>query len=397
MPGLMPFLLAVTVFVAVGSVSGLLNGQQPSDLGRIALPAVLYMATAYATTRVVMTCDPAALRRLLAVAALAYVISGFVVQRLVNGPIDFETVRFQILGGATIPAIGYLECMALFGLTLTEIGAMGSAFVLLFLSITRTYLMSAAVQLAPLAAGANRLIGPRLIAAIVVVSIFGVGFLVYGGEGVTRWTDRLYTQRTSSGEDYTLYTRQSEWDFMIKHFEETTQTLVSGNGFAAVTTYYYPREVGGGSENSIGFGHSQHLSLLFIAGIAGGGTLLAVQFWQFFNAVMLLIRLARSKFDGSDLLFLAAWGSSIIIGCIVANFFSSIFNSRGWSLWYGVGTGLFIGARARYLRELGMGLVHVVSTPGPVEPARGESRPNVPPAVARRRASLAQLQHSPNR
>lgn len=330
---------------------------------------------------------------MLAFIALIYGIACVFVQQLITGEIDLNTVRYQILSGATIPSIGYLACMALFGIGVVEVCAIGLVFVLLFLSVTRTYLLSALSQLAPLAAGAQRLIGPRLVMIVAIAAFFFAGFVAYGGESINRWTDRVFNQRTSSGEDYTLYTRQSEWDYMIKSWTSTTRTIMFGSGIAARTVWYNPKETGGGSEYSIGFGHSQHLSLLFIAGLIGGGTLLAVQFWQFFQSIALLARLARSNFERSDTLFLAAWGATIIIGVIVATFFSSILNNRSWALWYGVGTGLFVGGRARYLRECGVGLVTGAMSDGLDETGKA---PNtyVLPAVSRRRAALAQSEQA---
>ena len=388
-PGLGQFVLAGTMFLTVGVISGLTRGQSLDELVRLSIPTALYLATGYATCRIVMVTDLAVLRRALALLSVGYIFAALLMQRVIGGPLDFSTARYQILSGATIPALGYLECMALFGLGLVELGAMASAFLLLFLSVTRTYIISAAAQLLPLAAGARRLIGPRLLALAVTASVFLAGVAFYGGEGVERWTDRVFNQRTTSGEDYTLYTRQTEWDYMINSFQATSRSLLFGNGIAARTVWYFPREVGGGSSFSVGFGHSQHLSLLFIGGLVGGGTLLAVQFLQLAQALLFLARLARTSFQRTDLLFLGAWGATIIIGVVAATFFSSMLNNRSWALWYGIGTGLFIGARARYLRDTTSHAPDEVA--GQVRP-RGQKDPAspgmLPPAVARRRAAL---------
>lgn len=200
-----------------------------------------------------------------------------------------------------------------------------------------------------------------------------------------RWTQRLLNREEAVGEDITLYTRESEWNFMTDAFLKSERSILFGNGIAARTVWYSPRKVSSVAQGSLGYGHNQPLSLLFIGGLVGGGFLLAVQFLQFFQSFSLLTRLARFRLPYSDTLFLAAWGATIILGVIAATFLSSVLNSRGWALWYGLGTGLFLGARARYLRDSAASVITVAPRPQPaVEP----QAPALPPAVARRRMLL---------
>lgn len=383
--GMAPFFAASLLFLLVGAATGIANFQPFGQIIRNSIGSVLYILTAYATIRSILIQNLRTLRRLLAILCLGYVISGVFVYSLVSGSIDFETVRFQILSAATIPALGYLEGLVLFGLSLTEWGAMGGAFVVVFLSVTRTYLISIMVQLASLLPGAQRLIGPRLVAMIVAGAIFVAGLAVFGSNSLDRWTDRLLNRETQVGEDITLYTRESEWNFMTDAFLKSERSILFGNGIAARTVWYAPKKVSSVALGSLGFGHNQPLSLLFIGGLVGGGFLLAVQFLQFFQSFSLLTRLARFRLPYSDTLFLAAWGAAIILGVVAATFLSSVLNSRGWALWYGLGTGLFLGARARYLRDSAASVITVAPRPQPaVEP----QAPALPPAVARRRMLL---------
>lgn len=383
--GMAPFLSAALIFLLVGASTGISNFQPMGQVIRNSIGSVFYIITAYATIRSILIQNPRTLRRLLAALCLGYVISRVFVYSLTSGSIDYETIRYQILSGATIPALGYLEGLALFGLSLTEWGAMGGAFVVVFLSVTRTYLISIMVQLASLLPGAQRLIGPRLVAMIVAGAIFVAGLAVFGSNSLDRWTDRLLNREAQVGEDITLYTRESEWNFMADAFLKSERTILLGNGVAARTVWYAPRKVSSVAEGSVGFGHNQHLSLLFIGGLIGGGFLLAVQFVQFFQSFSLLARLARFRLPYSDTLFLAAWGAAIILGVVAATFLSSVLNNRSWALWYGLGTGLFLGARARYLRDSAASVITVAPRPQPaVEP----QAPALPPAVARRRMLL---------
>ncbi|MCH7627692.1 hypothetical protein [Novosphingobium sp.] len=384
-PGLVPFLGAVTLFLIVAFSTGLFSGQTLAQMFALATPALIYMSAAYATARAAMTQNPFALRRLLAVLCVGYVIAGVVVQRAIGGELDLATVRYQILTGATLPAIGYLECLLLFGLILSEWAALAAGFVVIFLSVTRTYLIAALAQFMGLLPGATRLISPRLLALTLAGLVFLAGLTEYGAFGLDRWSERLFNVKTNTGEDVTLYTRESEWNFMGNAFLRGGRTIMVGNGLASETTFYFPREIGGGSSRSIGFGHNQHLSILFMSGLLGGGMLLFMQFLQGIQSLQLLMRLSRLRERHSNVLFLAAWGAVIIIGVIATTFFSSALNNRSASLWYGLGTGLFLGARARFLRERDMAQ-DVASSATTWSTQSAANAP--PPAVARRRNRL---------
>lgn len=384
-PGLTPFLGAVALFVLVAVSTGLFSGQALPQMFALATPSFIYISSAYATARMVATTNPSTMRKILAVICVGYIISGVLVQRLIGGEIDFATIRYQILTGATVPALGYLECLLLFGLTLTEWAALTGGFLVVFLSVTRTYLIAALVQFSGILPGVSRLVSPRLLALALAGLLFIAGLMQYGAFGLDRWTERLYNTKSSRGGDVTLYTRESEWSFMTSAFLRGGRTMMVGNGLAAETTFYFPPEIGGGSSRSVGFGHNQHLSILFTGGLAGGGLLLFMQFLQGLQSVQFLMRLSRMRERHSDTLFLAAWGALIVIGVISTTFFSSVLNNRSWSLWYGLGTGLFLGARARYMRDM---LHGVVPDALAVSATRRDNGPALPPAVARRRDVL---------
>ncbi|WP_225207530.1 hypothetical protein [Novosphingobium huizhouense] len=390
-PGLGLFVISGVLFLTVGPISALLNGQELSVIISASVGTLLYFSVSYMTCRIVMVSDPGRVRRALAVLCLAFILLGVVVLRFNSGSIDFSSTRYEILSGATIPALGYIECMILFGLSITEAAGVFSGTILVVLSVTRTYLISALVQFIALLLGWRTLLLPRLPLVFAVGTIAAAGMVVFGGSELDRWSDRIFAQRTRSGEDYTYYTRKSEWDYMIGAFTRSNRTILFGNGIAARTIWYNPREIGGGvALGSVGFGHGEHISLLFIGGLVGGGLLLVLQFVQAIQSFQLLARLALRPRENSDLLFLAGWGATIILGAFAANFFSSILGNRSWALWYGVGTGLFLGARARYLRA------HETPS-GATAAARPKGRqlsglrqpPGVPSAVARRRRALA--------
>src|SRR5450755_3453612 len=103
----------------------------------------------------------------------------------------------------------------------------------------------------------------------------------------------------------------------------------------------------------IGFGHENYASILFVAGVLGGGGLLILQFLNGFQSIALIRRLqvTRANRDAS-VVHIGTWGALIVIGFVVDSFLTPTFADRSISLWYGIGTGMLYWARqeAKVLR-----------------------------------------------
>ena len=295
---------------------------------------------------------------------------------------------------------------------------MVSGLAVVFLSVTRTYLVSAVFQCAPLMFGFsrfNRRIALSLVLFCILVGVAGT----LGSDSLNRWTQRIVEGKTTAGEDYTLYTRESEWKFMYNSVLSSNKALLFGHGFAAETTWYFPPELGGGASHSLGYGHNQNLSLLFIGGIVGSGLLFIVQVFQTIQSLLVMLRIAIDRRFVGDSVFLIFWGASIIVGVTVVTFLSSVISTRGGALWYGVGVGLFLGTRARMLMEAsltasenreaaplsryaalsrgrsGLSVEGVTCPTGQaVGDVRLSSSKSLPPAVQRRRRILLELEET---
>jgi hypothetical protein len=170
-------------------------------------------------------------------------------------------------------------------------------------------------------------------------------------------------------------------------------TFLLGNGLAAETEYWNPKSVGGGREYDIGFGHNQHLSMLFVAGFMGGGPILLIQFIQFFAAIQMLYRMAGRNQPWSDSMLLGAWGAASVIGYVVGGFLAPTFAGRGAAVWYGVGTGLMLGAQAQF-DPRNAHVFGAMALPAPLREIAGDigragagpgqgCRPGAPPACRR--------------
>lgn len=136
---------------------------------------------------------------------------------------------------------------------------------------------------------------------------------------------------------------------MMESFSTSVQSVLFGNGLAAETSLIGrdalaagilvgQREIHG---HSIGYGHENHVSVVFVAGLLGGGALLFVQWMNGVQAIRLIRRLsADGAAYGDDATRIGAWGAVIVIGMITAGFFGGTLGDRATCLWYGIGTGM---------------------------------------------------------
>jgi len=350
--GFLPLTLCTLVYLAVSVTSGLLRGQDFYPVSRHVLTILVYLTATYATARMVVISSVASLRRILALLCLGFAVSTFFIVLFFQGGVDVSTIRYQIQGASSIAALGLLVLVLIFSLSRVEIVAALSAAVIIFLTITRTFLVVIAAQGVVLLPAFRRFMRPRLAIVLATGVLIAALLLVYGGESADRWVQRLYVREKFGGIDPTLLTRYVEWEYMFGEFVSSVDKFLFGSGLAAETAYWLPRSLGGtgGISSSMGFGHSQHLSLLFTAGAIGGAPLLYVQFLQGWQGFRFLSRATRYSQANLDLVFLGAWGATIIIGTLASNFLGSSFGSRGFSLWYGIGTGLLLGARTWLMR-----------------------------------------------
>jgi hypothetical protein len=347
--GLGALLACGAIFLGVGIGSGLIAGQQAYPVLRNSFTVAIYLSSAYITARLVVTTDPARLRFVLGLFCLLYSGSAYLIFNATSGGVDLERVRFQIVGTSATAALGYVVLAALFKLTRIEMAATALNGVIVLLSVTRTYLLVLVAQGAIFLGQIRKVFSPRLIATGVLGLVALAMVMTYGQRQVQRWEDRIVgSTGTESSEYQTLYTRLSEWQFMWNEWTSSTDHFLFGGGIAARTTYFKPREMGTGAEYMIGFGHNQHISMLFTAGTLGGLPLLILQWLHAIAAWRFLRHAIRMPHLRNDAVFLGAWGATIVLGYLMLNIFAAAFMVRGMSLWFGIGTGLLLGAQALF-------------------------------------------------
>lgn len=334
------------LFILIGTVSGLLADQDYYQIFRNATNIFIYLTMAYATSKIIVSYGQRQLVNHFIFMTFAYSVSTLIIYYIRQGGIDFLSIRFQIIGPSTISAFALLFLSIIYKIPLWGYASIISSTAIVFLSVTRTYIFIAIMQFFPFMKQIRIVSGPReIILALSLITAIP-SLYIYTEFISNRWEDRVSARSNSEDIDPTLYARLNEWNFMMKETFKSPLNAFFGSGFAAVTEYYLPKDISKGVESDIGFGHSNHLSLIFIAGLLGGGPLLILHILQFIASLRFIGSVIKGRMKDSDVLFLGAWGSIIIIGTFTANLFAAAFTNRGSSLWYAIGTGLFLGARA---------------------------------------------------
>jgi hypothetical protein len=144
---------------------------------------------------------------------------------------------------------------------------------------------------------------------------------------------------------------------MLQSFQSSAETVLFGNGLAAVTSLTGPDAVLAASIvgqqsvslHSVGFGHENYVSILFVAGVFGGCGLLLLQFLNGCQSLLLIRRIESGNWkDREAAARVGLWGALIVIGELTYGLFGGTMGDRGISLWFGIGTGMLYWARCSF-------------------------------------------------
>lgn len=335
---------------------GLADGQDTYTIFVNCIPVMIYTITAFLTQRVIFSfADVSSILKITKILCFLYIITRVLVVAIYYG-IDFGTIRYQIIGTSQVPALGLLWTVLLFKMTALDMAVIIASFAVAALSVTRSLIAILAAQALVLV---QPLLSKRISYKLVLRLAFIMALPVAGivgdqmlGSGLTdRWVQRLEVS-SAFGFDPTLLTREAENEFMFREFAGSLSGTFVGNGIAAETSLIgesaglAARLVGQKSvdTHSMGFGHNNHLSLLFVAGLLGGLPLLVLQFWQGIQAARIISTFRHLNGDVA-LRQLGVWGATIVIGMLAFGFLAGSFGDRGTCLWYGIGTGFLAGVR----------------------------------------------------
>jgi hypothetical protein len=357
---LIVLIIALLLFVTESSLVGLYANQLPYFIFTNWLGPFIYATAAIATLVVLQATrdNLGSFVSIIRVGCLVFAVVHFFVVLWVRGGIDFSVSRYEWLNAAVIPSLGLTAVAIVCRLRKSDILVLMLQLILTMISVTRTLLVVMAAQIAIVFVARPSMLSRRaplraiMILCLCAVTLWGIDTL--GGTGLSeRWVGRM-TMSQKFGYDPTALTRNAETEYMLQAFTATTGSLLFGNGLAAYTrlvgrdAIVIGETMGYGvvSFGDIGIGHENHVSILFVAGILGGGGLLLVQVLNVLQAIGLIRRLtAQGTAYSDEFVRIGVWGAVMVIGIFATGFLSGTINDRPMCLWYGIGTGMLYWVR----------------------------------------------------
>jgi|GEM_PF-3658163 len=353
------FALVCVFFLVCVTMVGVWSQQEIWAIFTNCLAFSVYVTAAVATLVTLKLCsDRTSMLHSMKYVCLAFMVLHFLVVYFVGGGINLAVSRYEYLSGATIPASALLCIGAVLHLGGKEILVAITNVAIILISVTRTHLAVIVGQLAAVFLAAPALVfRPAVIkkigaVALLVLSVIAIDIVAETGL-TSRWLARLTAGQTMKA-DPTALTRYAEVHYMWGQFTASITQSLLGNGIAARTKLTGPSAklaatlVGKGSVTSVrstGFGHNNHMSVLFVGGVLFGGPLLFLNFANGFQALILMRRLFRPNPYSQELEQIGIWGALIVLGMLAVGFFSGTFADRPACLWYGIGTGMLYWAK----------------------------------------------------
>lgn len=356
------FVLICLSFVVFSSIVGFWAGQDSWAIFTNGISFSVYVTATIFTVVVLKLCrDRAAMLNNIKNACLAFMILHFLMAYVTGGGIDLATSRYSYLSGATIPASAILAIGAVFYFGKKEFLIAATNLAIILISVTRTELAIIAGQIAsvffasPLLVFRPSVLKKGVCVILLATSVIGVD--IAAGTGLTqRWITRMSTRETNRyGVDPTALTRFAESHYMYQRFTSSFEHFLLGNGLAAQTKLTGPSAklaatiVGMGSVTSVrsfGFGHNNHMGILFVGGLFFGVPLLLLNFVNGLQAFNLMRKLFKQRgLYEKDFIYIGIWGALIVTGMLTEGFLSGVFSERASCLWYGIGTGMLYWAR----------------------------------------------------
>lgn len=353
-------ILVTALFMIESSTVGLIEGQRGYAIFTNLIPLFLYLSVGSTTYLVLSICkdDTEPFLGILRLACLVSGVAHLLVIFLSRGRIDVASSRYEVLSGAVVPSLGIIAVGITQKLSRLDISVVLLSLSIALLSVTRTLVVVLAVQVAlVMVARPSALFRPATRKRIALIFLLGLSVIALdlaAGTGLTaRWTDRL-TVSDKLGTDPSALLRVAETRFMWNRFTSSLDRTLFGNGLAAVTSAIGREDVRvaglvgreSAEIHSIGIGHENYASILYVAGLLGGGGLLILQFLNGIQSFALVrhLQVGHSPYRQSDA-HVGIWGGVIVIGMLTVGFGSGTFGDRDTTLWFGVGTGMLYWAR----------------------------------------------------
>jgi hypothetical protein len=261
--------------------------------------------------------------------------------------LDRENVRYQIISGS-IPLIcaygfaGILSRGRRFALL-----AILLAVVIVFISVTRTYIIvfgvSALICLYSYSNTSSRLFGSLVL--VIAGSILMVTLTEVFPDILGRWSYRLLSSEHSF--DLSAAYRLAEAQYQLQRLWSDLAGLLFGFGHAAETglagdnVRYIVSELGRRAiedYHHLGYGDNFYVGLLYVGGLVAGLPVLVALFRLLWKG----LRHARSRSMSPLDQFILIWGVSAFAGYLAYGVLAGSFGDRSISFFFGVSAGLVL-------------------------------------------------------
>lgn len=348
--------LACLLFGIDGLLVGLFRGQSTYELFVHVAPLILFCVSARATQ--VLLSSYRSTATFLLILKLCCILCMVVTVLLVfqNGDTDISTVRYEILGASVVAASAFLVVSLSTRFAFLDFVNALTVITVILISVTRTNLIVFVLQICSIATGIRGLLMARSVSIVIFAYFVAAGFIamqIVNVDIANRWQDRLFQSEQHGGDDPTYLIRVGESKFMWEQILKDEASIFFGNGFASRTAIsriefeLVSKIVGRKSAEleSVGYGHNNHLSQLFIGGFVGGLPLLLLLGFDCFRSIgfirasRLTLKDLNAKTESGQVFLIACWAMCTIIGNFGYGMFAGTFDSRGVSIWYGIATG----------------------------------------------------------
>lgn len=334
------------IFVAVSLFSGIVEHNDLMKVFAGEIPTILFIYSLVIVAIIAQAgLKPEDVLEIVAVAAVAAILVRIPVIAALYG-IDFNTVRFQILCGATPIGSAYILSRLPPGFRVRDWAFTFVQTVIILVSVTRTeILVFAGMAAALFPFMARRLLRPSAILGIattvvvLVASIYALGTLIPGSP-LDRWMNRTASYQTGD-VDFSGLDRESQALYQLQQLSDAGIEKYIGFGIAArggnyapIEAYELARGIGkGGLYVPTGFADETYISLIFLGGVIGGGPLLLAQFvwfWNSLRSIPFILKTYPRKLTWVVIAPLA------VVGLQVTNILGASFGDRGQSVFFGL-------------------------------------------------------------
>jgi hypothetical protein len=353
------FLFICFLFCIPAAIIGLLHGQEFRPIMANVIAFSVYISTTISCFLVLETVsDKETLFNKLKTVCFGFIVLHFITVYIARGGIDLSSSRYEYLSGATIPGSALLAIAVFSGFTIRDMAVALANVAVILISVTRTQLVVLAGQIAsiglasPILLFQKKFLKSAMAFSLITFSVITADVVMETGL-TARWLLRLNVTK-EKGADPTALSRIAENNYMVERFTDSIQTIMLGNGLSAKTTLI-GREamlsaslVGSATVHSNGFGHNNHLSLLYIGGLLFGMPLLVLTFINGARSFSLLRLLSKGANKAAQI---GVWGALINIGTLASGFLSGTFSDRATCLWYGLGTGMLYWAKIEFAEQ----------------------------------------------